>query len=100
MPANDGTRRGWYLLVHENEDALQFSLRSFDYDYEQAARLIDEQGLPCEYASTLRTGLWRSMDNLPLEERAFQGVPLSFFPVLFPKLQSANQFFFEGGKAH
>jgi predicted phosphodiesterase len=100
MPSNDGTRRGWYLLVHENEDALQFSLRSFDYDYEQAARLIDEQSLPCEYASTLRTGLWRSMDNLPVEERAFQGVPLSFSPVLFPKLRSANQFFFEGGKAH
>jgi predicted phosphodiesterase len=100
MPANDGTRRGWYLLVHENEDALQFSLRSFDYDYERAARLMDKQGLPCEYASTLRTGLWCSLDNLPLEERAFQGVPLSFFPALFPKLRSANQFFFEGGKAH
>jgi predicted phosphodiesterase len=67
MPANDGTLRGWYLLVEEGEDDLQFSLRSFDYDSERTARLIDEQGLPCEYASTLRTGLWRSMDNLPPE---------------------------------
>jgi predicted phosphodiesterase len=100
MPANDGTRRGWYLLANEREDDLQFSLRSFDYDSEQAARLLDEEELPCEYASTLRTGLWCSMENLPVEERAFQGIPLSFSPVLFPKLRSANALFFEGGKAH
>jgi predicted phosphodiesterase len=100
MPANDGTRRGWYLLVTEREDDLEFSLRPFDYDSEQAARLMDEQGLPCEYASTLRTGLWCSMDNLPVEERASQGVPLSFSPLLFPKHRSANAYFFEGGKAH
>jgi predicted phosphodiesterase len=100
MPANDGTRRGWYLLVTEREDDLEFSLRSFDYDSEQAARLMDEQGLPCEYASTMRTGLWCSMDNLPVEERALQGIPHSFSPILFPKLRSANTFFFEGGKAH
>jgi predicted phosphodiesterase len=100
MPANDGTRRGWYLLVTEHEDDLQFSLRSFDYDSEQAARLMDEQGLPCEYASTLRTGLWCSMDNLPAEERASQGIPLSFSPVLFPKSRPANALFSEGGKAH
>jgi predicted phosphodiesterase len=100
MPANDGTRRGWYLLVHEYQDNLRFSLHSFDYNYEQAARLMDEHGLPCEYASTLRTGLWCSLDNLPEEERAFQGIQLSFSPVLFPKPLSANSFFFEGGQAH
>jgi predicted phosphodiesterase len=90
MPANDGACRGWYLLIHENEDDLLFSLRSFGYDYEQAARLMDELGLPCEYASTLRTGLWCSLDNLPIEERTFQGAPLSFLPAIFPKLRSAN----------
>jgi predicted phosphodiesterase len=100
MPANDGTRRGWYLLVTERKDDLEFSLRSFDYDSERAARLLDEEGLPCEYSSTLRTGLWCSMDNLPVEERAFQGIPLSFPPVLFPILRSATAHFFEGGKAH
>jgi predicted phosphodiesterase len=100
MPANDGTRRGWYLLVNESEDDLEFSLHSFDYDSEHAARLMDEQRLPCEYASTLRTGLWCSMDNLPVEERAVQGIPLSFSPVLFPKPRSANALFFEGGKAY
>src|SRR5262249_48704173 len=65
MPANDGTRRGWYLLARESEEDLQFSLCPFDYDSEQAARLMDELNLPCEYASTLRTGLWCSLDNLP-----------------------------------
>src|SRR5262245_48910093 len=100
MPANDGTRRGWYLLVSESEDDLQFSLRSFDYDSEQAASLMDELNLPCEYASTLRTGLWCSLDNLPMEERAFLGVPLSFPPVLYPTISSANACFFEAGKVH
>jgi predicted phosphodiesterase len=100
MPANDGTRRSWYLLVHENEDDLRFSLRSFEYDYEQAARLMDEQGLPREYSRALRTGLWCSPDNLPMEERAFQEAPLSFLPAFFPKLRSANPFFFEVGEAH
>jgi hypothetical protein len=47
-----------------------------------------------QYASTLRTGLWRHMDILPMEERAFQGAPLSFSPVLFPTLSSANGHFF------
>jgi predicted phosphodiesterase len=98
MPANDGTRRGWYLLVLESEEDLEFSLCSFDYDSERAARLMDELNLPCEYASTLRTGLWCSMDNLPAKERTFQGIPLSFSSVLFPKLRSANACF-EGGKA-
>ena len=93
MPANDGTRRGWYLLVRESEEDLEFSLRSFDYDSEQAARLMDDLNLPCEYASTLRSGLWCSMDILPAEERAFQGIPLSFSPALFPKLRSANAYF-------
>jgi len=90
MPANDGTRRGWYLLIRESEEDLEFSLCSFDFDSEQAARLMDEQGLPCEYASTLRTGLWCNMDILPVEERASQGLPLYFSPVLFPKLLSAK----------
>jgi hypothetical protein len=98
MPANDGARRGWYLIVRDSEDDLQFSLHSFDYDSDQAASLMDELNLPCEYASALRTGLWRSMDNLPTEERAYQGAPLSFSPVPFPKLSSANAHFFEGGR--
>jgi predicted phosphodiesterase len=100
MPANDGTLRGWYLLVSDRENDLEFSLCSFDYDSEESARLIDEEGLPCQYSTTLRTGLWCSMDNLPVEERASQGVPLSFSPLPFPKLRSANPHFFEGGKSH
>jgi hypothetical protein len=52
--------------------------------------LMDEEGLPCEYSSTLRTGLWCSLDNLPVEEQASQGVPLSFSPLPFPILRSAN----------
>jgi predicted phosphodiesterase len=99
MPANDGARRGWYLLICESEEDLEFSLCSFDFDSEQAASLMDEQGLPCEYAATLRTGLWCNMDILPVEERASQGLPLSFSPVLFPKLLSAKPRF-EGGKGY
>ena len=99
MPANDGTRRGWYLLVQDGKDELAFSLRSFDYEAERAARLMEEQGLPCEYAATLRNGLWCSMDNLPAAEQANQGVPLSFAPVHFPKPRPTKAFSAEGGKA-
>lgn len=99
MPANDGTQRGWYLLVREGKDELEFSLRSFDYDAEQAAQLMEEQGLPCEYSTALRNGLWCSLDNLPAAEQANQGIPLSFAPVHFPKLRPLNAFYAEGGKA-
>ncbi len=99
LPANDGTQRGWYLLVSEGETDLEFSLRSFDYNAEQAAHLMEQQGLPCEYAATLRNGMWCSMDNLPMEEQAHQGIPLSFPLLHFPKLRSSNAFFAEGGKA-
>lgn len=98
MPANDGTRRGWYLLVRDGADELEFSLRSFDYDAELAACLMDEQGLPCEYAATLRNGLWCSLDNLPAAEQAQRGIPLCFAPIHFPK-PGFSQLFVGGGKA-
>lgn len=85
MPPNDGTPRGWYLHVVDREADLEFSLRPFEYDVETAARLMEDNSLPCEYSSTLRTGLWSNMDILPDEERSHRGQALSFSPIRFPK---------------
>lgn len=105
MPANDGTPRVWYMLLHppgaaaaEAEQAatsfrnavadpaggrqgnagLHFSHEYFEYDNEETfARMLEEE-LPIAYAKTLTSGLWDNNDILPEEETAAQGVPLAF----------------------
>jgi predicted phosphodiesterase len=86
MPANDGAPRGWYLLATERANNLEFSLHTFDYDAVRAVRLMEKKGLPCEYSSALRTGLWCNMDILPLKEQSQRGLPLTFAPVTLPKM--------------
>ena len=41
------------------------------YDHESTARAIEAEGLPSEFAETLRTGWWTTcLENLPSRERA------------------------------
>lgn len=78
MPANDGTTRVWYMLLHPSEGTLRFTHESFIFDYEETfARMLEEE-LPIAYAKTLTSGLWDNCDILPDLETEEQGMALHF----------------------
>jgi predicted phosphodiesterase len=76
MPANDGTARGWYMLLTPTPDRIQASWHPLVYDAEGAAAMMEKNGLTQGYHRTLLDGLWPSMDVLPETEREQQGKPL------------------------
>ena len=40
------------------------------YDHESLARQMEQEGLPVEFAETIRTGWWTTcLENLPARER-------------------------------
>lgn len=73
LPANDGTRDGWYLLINSGDDGIHFSWQRLSYAAELTQRNMRIAGLKSGYAETLLTGLWPSMDVLPAAERARRG---------------------------
>lgn len=77
MPANDGTRRVWYSILHPTELGIEVRCLPLDYDSDVAARKIRRQGLPDGYAAALETGLWPSCDVLPEVEKASTARPIS-----------------------
>lgn len=78
MPANDGTSRVWYAILDIQENGFVFQHRSFEYDHESAAKLMEQHKLPREYSKTLGTGIWDNCDILPEEETAKQGKRIVF----------------------
>ena len=77
MPANDGTRNGWFGLIEPAKGGARFSLERLAYDAEAAARRLHAAGFAPAYADALLTGLWPSLDVLPETERAVTGTPLA-----------------------
>ena len=77
MPANDGTRRVWALLLEPAGNAVTLRHLAFDYDSRTAAARLRAVGLPEGYAVALETGLWPSLDVLPPAEHAATGVALA-----------------------
>src|SRR5438552_4131929 len=69
-PENDGTPDVWYALLTTGPE-LEVEFVSVAYDHEAAARALEAEGLPPEFAETLRTGWWTTcLENLPARERA------------------------------
>src|SRR5215470_15748131 len=69
-PENDGTPRVWYSMLTAEPD-LDVQFVPVAYDHELTARAIEMEGLPPEFAETLRTGWWTTcLENLPSRERA------------------------------
>jgi diadenosine tetraphosphatase ApaH/serine/threonine PP2A family protein phosphatase len=68
-PENDGSTNVWYALLSAAPDpAVEFV--PVHYDYETLAREIEQEGLPPEFAETVRTGWWTTcLENLPAKER-------------------------------
>jgi hypothetical protein len=71
-PENDGTPRVWYtLLTREPGRDLDVEFVPIAYDHEALAREIEAEGLPPEFAETVRTGWWTTcLEVLPGRERA------------------------------
>jgi alkylhydroperoxidase/carboxymuconolactone decarboxylase family protein len=76
MPANDGTTRVWYMLLEIVNSELEYTHRSFEYDYTTAQQLMFKNHLPEEYADTLSSGIWDNMEILPEIEKMGQGIPI------------------------
>ena len=69
-PENDGTPDVRYALLTAGPE-LEVEFVSVAYDHEAAARALEAEGLPPEFAETLRTGWWTTcLENLPARERA------------------------------
>ncbi|PVV07117.1 MAG: diadenosine tetraphosphatase [gamma proteobacterium symbiont of Ctena orbiculata] len=86
MPANDGTRDGWYLLLLPQAKGVRCEWRRLSYDTEAAHAAMQQSGRSDGYATALITGLWPSMDSLPETEKALQGRALSLSPLIIRHL--------------
>ncbi|MDA3904324.1 MAG: metallophosphoesterase family protein [Desulfuromusa sp.] len=73
LPANDGTPDGWFLLLSPERGDIRCNWQRLSYAAVQAGHNMCEAGLQSGYAKTLVTGLWPSMDVLPVAERSRRG---------------------------
>jgi diadenosine tetraphosphatase ApaH/serine/threonine PP2A family protein phosphatase len=69
-PENDGSTNVWYTILTAGP-ALQVEFVPVHYDHETLARQIEQEGLPREFAETIRSGWWTTcLENLPARERS------------------------------
>lgn len=60
---------GVYNMLTAGPD-LEVEFVPVHYDYETLAREVEQEGLPAEFAETIRTGWWTTcLENLPTGER-------------------------------
>jgi predicted phosphodiesterase len=70
-PENDGRTNVWYTVLTADGDGLGVEFVPVAYDHETLAREMLAEGLPPEFAETVRTGWWTTcLEVLPARERA------------------------------
>jgi predicted phosphodiesterase len=70
-PENDGRTNVWYTVLTAAGDDLDVEFVPVAYDHEALAREMAAEGLPVEFAETVRTGWWTTcLEVLPAKERA------------------------------
>lgn len=74
MPANDGTRHGWYALISPSETEICIDIKPLTFDTASAVQAMQAAKLMDAYVTSLQTGLWPNMDVLPGPERSRQGI--------------------------
>ena len=84
MPANDGTCRTWYSILHPMDDGIMIEPLPLIYSAETASDKMRACGLTGGYDSALLSGIWPSADVLPSMERRRQGAALNLGPVYWP----------------
>ena len=80
MPANDGGKHGWYLLMEPRNDAIDVSWHHLDYDHAASRKTTIAAGMSA-YGEALADGLWPSIDVLPEAEARQTGQPLHLSPL-------------------
>lgn len=74
MPANNGEPNVWYMVLDEqNNGEITINHYTLEYNFIEAFELMIKNGLPQEYANTLKNGIWDNCEILPLEESQLQG---------------------------
>ncbi len=82
MPANDGTRDGWYLLLDQENSGITARWHRLSFDVGIAANSMQDAGLGKDYRDALVSGIWPSADILPSVEKSVQGKYLELAPML------------------
>ena len=85
MPANDGTPRVWYTVLHPEDGGIWIEHRALDYDHTGAAEDMRRLGLPSGYADCIETGLWPNLDVMPELEKTKSGAELSERTVIWSR---------------
>ncbi len=80
LPANDGSADGWYMLLQPDDRGFQVSWHRLPYDAGISRGSTLAAGMT-EYAQALTSGLWPSMDVLPVPERSNKGKRLDPAPL-------------------
>ena len=80
MPANDGGKHGWYMLMEPRADAIDVSWHRIDYDHAASRKTTVTAGMSA-YGEALVDGLWPSIDVLPVAEAQQTGKPLQLPPL-------------------
>ena len=80
MPANDGGRHGWYMLMEPRDAGIDVSWHRLDYDYALSSNSTSEAGMSA-YGQALVDGLWPSTAVLPEDELRQTGKPLQLSPL-------------------
>ena len=76
MPANDGSTHTWFSILDTDNSQLSVTMHELHYDASSAHQAMLDANMNNGYAKALITGLWPSMDVLPIAEQAQQGQPL------------------------
>ncbi|MEM8743267.1 MAG: metallophosphoesterase family protein, partial [Pseudomonadota bacterium] len=87
LPANDGTPRVWFSVLTPEDGGIRIEHHAFDYDHELTKSKMLAAGVCTEYAETLSSGLWPSLDVLPDMERRATGEPLDLGEPVFCETQ-------------
>lgn len=90
LPANDGTQDGWYLVLTPEEDHIHCSWQRLSYPAVESHDAMRAAGLKSGYAETLLSGLWPSMDVLPVVEQSHSGEPLVLNDFVYCKSQQES----------
>ena len=80
MPANDGGKHGWYMLLEPGESGCTASWHRLDYDYSSSRDSTIDAGMSA-YGNALESGLWPNIDILPPAEAQQTGQPLDLKPL-------------------
>ena len=68
-PAHDGRTNTWYAELSFTPERVGVEFRPVHYDHEALAREMEAEGLPPEFAQTIRTGWWTTcLGNTPAKE--------------------------------